>query len=91
MAIIRYLEAGSFDPEVTRAMGAAYDAACRQLHYTGRHLVMREVVANQIIEAAKGGERDPVRLCEIALAFSAFSRGAVAGRISWRPIWWSCS
>jgi hypothetical protein len=52
---------------------------------------MREVVANQIIEAAKGGERDPVRLCEIALAFSAFSRGAVAGRISWRPIWWSCS
>jgi hypothetical protein len=68
MAIIDHSQSGSFGPSVARAMGDAFDAACRQLHEATQHFVAREVIANKIIEAAKRGERDPMRLCAAALA-----------------------
>jgi hypothetical protein len=57
----------SFDPEATRAMGEAFEAACRRIP-SDVQPATREQIARQIIENAKRGERDPARLCEAALA-----------------------
>jgi hypothetical protein len=51
---------GSFDPETTRAMGEAFDAARKQVEGVGQ--VVHETIAARIIAAAQRGERDPVRL-----------------------------
>ena len=61
----------AFDPEATKVMGEAFDGACKVLHVRGELLVVREFIARQIINAAKHGERDPVRLCAVALAAMA--------------------
>lgn len=61
----------SFDPEVLEALGAAYDMAMAALHDAGQPDVVREVIARRIIKTAKKGERDPAKLCGIAL--SAFN------------------
>ena len=47
----------SFDDEATRAMGAAFDQACRSLRHFAHFDRVRELVAKRIIEAAKNGER----------------------------------
>jgi hypothetical protein len=51
-----------FDDKAVRAMGAAFDQACRSLRHFAHFERVRELVAKRIIEAAKNGERDPVRL-----------------------------
>jgi hypothetical protein len=50
----------AFDPEATRTLGQAFDMACALLGHTHR--------PESTIEAAKAGERDPVRLREAGLA-----------------------
>ena len=60
-------EQGAFEPEATAAMGEAFDAACKALDDTGQPQIVREIIAQRIIEAASRGERDPVRLAEVAL------------------------
>ena len=55
-------------PETTAAMGEAYEAALKDLHDTGQPQIVRDVIAERIVAAAKLGERDPVRLQEAALA-----------------------
>ena len=56
-------EAGAvFDDRVTQIIGAAFDSACQQLHDTGQPAIVYEVIAKRIIDAAKAGERDTVRL-----------------------------
>jgi hypothetical protein len=57
-----------FDDRVTRILGDAFDAACEGLQDSGQPAVVYEVIARRIIDAAKKGERDPVRLREIGLA-----------------------
>jgi hypothetical protein len=57
---------GAFDPEATAIMGEAFDAACKELHFP-RHKWARELIAEQIIAAARKGELDPVRLRTAAL------------------------
>ena len=57
---------GSFDPEATRAMGEAFDAARKQVEGAGQ--VVHEAIAARIISAAQRGERDSMRLRNIALA-----------------------
>jgi tartrate dehydratase beta subunit/fumarate hydratase class I family protein len=57
----------SFDDTTTLAMGEAFDHACVSLHRFGTLITARELIAKRIIEAAKNGERDPVRLCEQSL------------------------
>jgi hypothetical protein len=49
-----------FDDEAVRAMGAAFDQACRSLRHFAHLDRVRELVAKRIIEAAKKGERDPI-------------------------------
>jgi hypothetical protein len=74
LAFIKKVDLGSvFDDHATRAMGEAFDAACKDLHDTGQPSVVYEVIANRIVEAAKSGERDPVKLKEAALV--AFGGG----------------
>ncbi len=65
--IIPLLNDASFDPAVTQAMGEAYDKARQMLHDRGQPDVVQEVIERSIIEVAKTGERDPVRLAERAL------------------------
>ena len=48
-------------------MGAAFDLASSSLRYFERVERVRDLVAKRIIEAAKKGERDPIRLHSRAL------------------------
>ena len=57
----------SFDDEATLAMGTAFDQACGSLRHVACADKVRELIAKRIIEAAKNGERDPVRLHSQAL------------------------
>jgi hypothetical protein len=54
-----------FDDAETSAMGEAFDNACKSLRNFGS--AVPEIIANVIIQAAKNGERDPVRIYEQAL------------------------
>jgi len=60
--------AGAFDPEAIAAMSEAFEAACEVLQDAGEPELVREIIAKRIIEAARLGERDPVRLRAAALA-----------------------
>ena len=66
-----------FDDEATRLMGEAMDAACEGLRDTGQPALVREIIAKHIIEAAKKGERDPVRLRSAGLAALGYDREAI--------------
>jgi hypothetical protein len=67
-----------FDDEATRLIGEAFDAACGDdLHDTGQHALVREIIAKRIVEAAKKGERDPVRLRAAGLAALRYDREAI--------------
>jgi hypothetical protein len=57
---------GSLDPEITSAMGEAFDAVCALLPTLST--IDRDIVAERIIDAARGGERDPNRLRNAGLA-----------------------
>jgi hypothetical protein len=57
-----------FDDHATQVMGEAFDAACAHLDETGLPKIVREIIAKRIIEAAKNGERNPIRLRKLALA-----------------------
>lgn len=65
----------SFDDAATCAMGEAFDAACAELR-NGPSKLVREVIAQRIIEAVKKGERDPNRLRNAALAALGYNREA---------------
>ncbi len=67
MDVIRIVEGGSFDAETIRTMGQVFDKACSSLRDFGSAVLVREIIAKRIIEAAKNGERDPARLFEQAL------------------------
>jgi hypothetical protein len=55
-----------FAPELTSAMGDAYDKAVAELSNTER--VVRELVAKRIIRLARRGECDAEHLCRSALS-----------------------
>jgi hypothetical protein len=67
MSINGFLTPGVFDPEAVAAADSAFDAACKALHDTGQPVMVLEILAQRIIQAASRGERDPVRLVEAAL------------------------
>jgi hypothetical protein len=58
-------------------MGEAFDAACAGLQDGGQPDLVREIIAKRIIEAAKKGERDPVRLRNAGLATLGYDREAI--------------
>jgi hypothetical protein len=42
-----------FDDEATRIMGEAFDAACKDLHDTGQPIIVKEVIAQRIINEGR--------------------------------------
>jgi hypothetical protein len=68
MPIRSFIQPGAFDPEEIVVMSEVLEAACKELgNAAGQPDVMREVIAQRIIQAARLGERDPDRLREAAL------------------------
>jgi hypothetical protein len=61
-------EDGVFGPEATAAMGAAFDAVCMEIRDVGDLQMVRKLVAQRIIAAARQGELDPIRLRAAALS-----------------------
>ena len=61
----------SLDPGVTLAMGVAFERACSSLGLADTTDSMTQVVAIKIIEVAKTGERDAVRLYDTVMEWSA--------------------
>jgi hypothetical protein len=60
-------------------MGEAFDAACKEIHNTGQPTpaLIQQIIATRIIESAKKGELDPVRLRNIALVALGYDREAI--------------
>ena len=67
MPINPFREQGAFDPEVTAAMGTAFDAACNELCEVGRLQMVRKLVAQRIIAAARKGDLNAAQLRAAAL------------------------
>ena len=59
---------GSTKPRAA-AMGEAFEAACKELHEVGQLPMVRKIVAERIIAAARKGEIDPVCLRTAALSW----------------------
>ena len=57
-----------FAPELTSAMGDAYDKAIAALTTADSELMVRELLAKRIIRLARRGEFDPEHLCSSALS-----------------------
>jgi len=57
----------SFGPEDLKVMGEAFTQALVELGLHDRDDALVEMVARRIVRAALCGERDPAKLCEIAL------------------------
>jgi hypothetical protein len=59
LSVIPFVTRRDFDPEMTRAMGIAFDNACEFLGLTDRTDPITETLAMRIIELAQIGVRDP--------------------------------
>jgi hypothetical protein len=67
VAIYRMLEGMTFDEPSVKAMTAAYEATLVELGLTDRTDPLTTIVASEIITICQMGERDPERICELAL------------------------
>jgi hypothetical protein len=67
MPIRAYLDGERFEPETIRLLGIVFEMTVAALHTRGVIDPPREVVAHIIINLAKAGERDPERMCDLAL------------------------
>ena len=67
MPIRQYLDGERFDPETTRLLGIAFQFAIQALHNWGVLEPPCEAIARAIIGFARAGERDPERLCDLAV------------------------
>ena len=68
MPITPFLKSRVYDPEVTKAMGIAFEKACRTLGLALTSDPATEAVAKVIIDLAETGERDPELLYQRAIA-----------------------
>ncbi len=66
--IAQLLPAGAFGPEAVKAMTAAFEETLRELELLDHNDPLTEIVARKIIEGARLGVRDPIRLRELAVA-----------------------
>ena len=73
MPIRAYLDGHIFPPGTIRLMGIAFEMAIQALHNRDVVDPPREAIARAIIDFAKAGERDPERLCDLALESCAKS------------------
>jgi hypothetical protein len=82
MPINPFSEQGAFEPAATAAMGEAFEAACKELREVGQLQMVRKVVAQRIIEAARRGELEPLCLKIAALAGFAIALPNIARRVA---------
>ena len=68
MPICRMLDDGAFDPVAVQALTSAFEQACAALSLNDCADPLTEIVAKKIIELARRGERDAIRLCDIVLS-----------------------
>jgi hypothetical protein len=59
--------AAAFDANATTVMGKAFDLACQNMGISRQPESVKEVMALRIIQAARSGERDPLRLAAKAM------------------------
>ena len=67
MAIYRLLQKSAFGPDDTKRMGDAYELALAQLGLKDRNDPLTETVAKLILEIAQTSEKNPKRICALAL------------------------
>jgi hypothetical protein len=68
MPIYRLLQNAAFTPELTQAMGQAFEETLAELGLVDRRAdPLAEIVAKKIIKLGHQGETDPVRLRVLAL------------------------
>jgi hypothetical protein len=79
MSVIRFSNKQeiSFDPETISIIAAAFEKACDALGLSDRRDALTELLARKVIEAAQAGERDPLRIYQMAMDKSVF--GAIPG------------
>jgi hypothetical protein len=67
MPITLFLNGERPDPETKRVLGVAFEMTCIALRAEDSDDVVKQAIANKIIDLAKAGERNPDILCEQAL------------------------
>jgi len=67
VAIYRLLQDSAYEPEDVLRLATAYERALKRLRLQDRNDPLTETVAGLIIKAAQGGEKDPERICALAL------------------------
>ena len=74
-SIVPFIGNWVFEPAEIRLMSDAYDKAMADISSFGHpNKIVGKMIASRIITLTKGGERDPNRLCERALAACGFNR-----------------
>jgi hypothetical protein len=82
MPVAKLLEEGAFDPDAIKVISGVFQKACQVLGLKDRGDGLTELLARKIIEAAQTGERDPIRLYQMAIdSLSA----ATPGYPGWPP------
>jgi len=67
LAIYRYLEDTAFEPEDIKVITAAFRVALKGLRIVDDKSPMAELIAKNIVDVARRGERDPTLLHERAM------------------------
>ena len=68
MPIYPLLQKLGFDPDDCRVMGSAFETCLQKLVLTDRNDPVAVAIAKKIVELRQRGERDPDRLCELAMS-----------------------
>ena len=76
MAIHRVLERCTFSPEEIEVIASAYEDTVTALGFTNCENPATRVVAQKIMQIARSGERNPVRIRTQAIAELGISRAA---------------
>jgi hypothetical protein len=73
-SIVPFISNAVFEQADIQVMTDAYNRAIEDIYSFGRpNKTVEAIIATRIITLAKGGERDPDRLCERALAACGFN------------------
>ena len=73
-SIVPFISNGVFKQADIQVMSDAYNRAIEDIYSFGRpNKTVEAIIATRIITLTKGGERDPDRLCERALAACGFT------------------
>ena len=73
-SIVPFIGNAVFEPADIKTMSDAYDKAIEDVYGFGHpNKIVGEIIAGRIISLTKGGERDPDRLRERALAACGFN------------------